>query len=58
MHLLDVLAAALVLGAAASFALGARALATTSDVEAFYFLVVGVAALRAGTQIARPGTSS
>lgn len=57
MALLDVLAACLVLGAAVAFAFGAMALTRSSDVEAVYFLVVGTVALRAGVQLARPGTS-
>lgn len=58
MQLLDVLAAALVLGAAVAFTFGALALARASDVEAIYFLVVGVVALRAGVQLVRPGASA
>lgn len=58
MQLLDVLGAILVLGAAAAFVLGASALARSSDVEALYYLVVGVVALRAGVQIVRPGVSA
>ena len=45
MQLLDVLAAALVAGAAAAFAFGATALSRSNDIEAIYFLVVGVVAL-------------
>ena len=58
MQLLDALAALLVLGAAAAFTLGALALTRANDVEALYFLVVGIVALRAGVQIVRPGTSA
>lgn len=58
MQLLDVLAALLVLGAAAAFAFGAIALTRSNDVEAFYMLVVGVVALRAGVQVVRPGASA
>jgi hypothetical protein len=58
MQLLDALAALLVLGAAAAFTFGALALSRSNDVEALYFLAVGVVALRAGVQIVRPGTSS
>jgi multisubunit Na+/H+ antiporter MnhG subunit len=58
MQVLDVLAAILVLGAAAAFALGAIALARANDVEALYMLVIGVIALRAGVQIVRPGASA
>lgn len=58
MQLLDVIAAMLVLGAASAFALGAVALARSNDLEALYLLVVGVVVLRAGVQLARPGTSA
>jgi hypothetical protein len=58
MALLDVLAALLVLGAAAAFALGATALSRANDIEAIYFLVVGIVALRAGIQVVRPGASA
>ncbi|HVH45164.1 MAG TPA: hypothetical protein VM925_22580 [Labilithrix sp.] len=58
MHLLDVLAAMLVFGAAAAFTFGAMALARSSDVEAIYFLVVGIVALRAGVQLVRPGAGA
>lgn len=58
MQVLDVLGALLVLGAAAAFTFGALALTRSNDVEALYFLVVGIAALRAGVQIVRPGASA
>jgi hypothetical protein len=58
MQVLDALAVLLVLGAAAAFTFGALALSRSNDVEALYFLVVGVVALRAGVQIVRPGTSA
>jgi hypothetical protein len=58
MQLLDALAALLVFGAAAAFTFGALALSRSNDVEALYFLVIGVVALRAGVQIVRPGTSA
>ncbi len=58
MQLLDLLAALLVVAAAAAFTFGALALSRSSDVEALYFLVVGIVALRAGVQVARPGTSA
>lgn len=56
--LLDGLAALLVIGAAAAFTLGAMALSRSNDLEALYLLVTGVVALRAGTQILRPGTNA
>jgi hypothetical protein len=58
MHLLDVLAGALVIGAAAAFTFGAMALARASDVEAIYYLVIGVVALRGGIQLVRPGANA
>lgn len=58
MQLLDALAAALVVGAATAFTFGALALARSSDLDALYFLVVGVVALRAGVQIVRPGAGA
>ncbi len=58
MQLLDLLGAALVIGAAAAFTFGAVALTKSNDVEALYFLVVGIVALRAGVQIVRPGASA
>jgi hypothetical protein len=57
MQLLDLLAALLVAGAATAFGFGALALSRANDVEAMYLLLVGFLALRAGVQIARPGTS-
>jgi hypothetical protein len=58
MQLLDVLAAVLVLGAAAAFTFGAMALSRANDVEAIYYLVVGIVALRSGVQLVRPGASA
>ena len=57
-QLLDVLAALLVVGAATAFTLGALALGRASDVEAIYYLVIGIVALRAGVQLVRPGASA
>lgn len=58
MQLLDWLGAALVIAAAAAFTFGAMSLARANDVEAVYYLVVGVVALRAGVQLVRPGASA
>jgi hypothetical protein len=58
MQLLDALAALLVIGAAAAFTFGAFALTRSNDLEALYFLIVGVVALRAGVQLVRPGASA
>jgi hypothetical protein len=57
MKALDIVAAVLVLIAAAAFGVGNAALARAEDVHALYWLVVGVAALRAGVQLARPGAA-
>ena len=56
--MLDVLAALLVVGAAAAFTFGAMALARASDVEALYYLIVGVVSLRGGIQLVRPGAGA
>ncbi len=58
MQLLDVFAGALIVGAAAAFMFGASALARASDVEAIYYLVIGIVALRAGVQLVRPGAGA
>lgn len=58
MQLLDVLAALLVLASAVAFGLGATALARSSDVEALYWLVVGVVSVRAGVALAKPEASA
>lgn len=58
MHFLDALAALLILGAAGAFTVGAMALTRANDVEAVYFLVIGVVAIRAGIQLVRPGASA
>jgi hypothetical protein len=56
--MLDVLAAMLIVGATAAFTFGAMALARASDVEAIYYLIIGIVALRAGVQLGRPGASA
>jgi hypothetical protein len=55
MHLVDVLAVVLLMAAGAALILGEGALARAEDLHALYWLAVGVAALRAATQVARPG---
>jgi hypothetical protein len=55
MQLVDVLALALVIAAGAAFVLGESALARADDLQAIYWLAVGIVSLRAGVQIARPG---
>lgn len=58
MHLVDVLAVALLVAAGAAFVLGEGALARAEDLHALYWLAVGVASLRAATQVSRPGVRS
>jgi hypothetical protein len=55
MHLVDVLAIALLVAAAIAFFLGEAALARAEDLQALYWLLVGIASLRAGVGIAQPG---
>jgi hypothetical protein len=55
MQLVDVLAVALLLAAGAAFLLGGSALARAEDLQALYWLAVGVVSLRAAVQDARPG---
>ena len=58
MQIVDVLAVALLIAAAAAFVLGEGALARAEDLHALYWLAVGVASLRAATQVARPGAKT
>lgn len=54
MQFADFLALGLVLLAAASFYMGQSALTGAEDLRALYWLVVGIVALRAAVQVARP----
>ena len=58
MRLIDVVAIALVVAAAGAFFYGETALARAEDLQALYWLVVGIASLRAGVGIARPGAKA
>jgi hypothetical protein len=58
MRTLDAIAAVLVLGAALAFIVGNAALARAEDVQALYWLIVGIIAVRAAVQIARPGAGT
>jgi hypothetical protein len=58
MKAVDVLAIALVAGAAAAFFVGEVAIARTEDLQGLYWLVVGVVCVRAGVQVARPGAKA
>jgi hypothetical protein len=55
MHVYDVVALVLLVGATAAFAVGGTALARAEDLAAAYWLVVGFVTLRAAVQIARSG---
>ncbi len=58
MHLVDLLAIALLVAAATAFILGEGALSRAEDLLALYWLAVGVVSLRAASQIARPGAKA
>jgi hypothetical protein len=58
MQFSDTLAIALAVAAAAAFVVGERALAREEDMFALYWLTVGVVALHAAVQIARPGAKA
>ncbi|GAC1589399.1 MAG: hypothetical protein NVS3B20_16690 [Polyangiales bacterium] len=52
-RLLDALAIVLLAAAGGSFFLGARAISAREDLHALYFMVVGIALLRAVSGLAR-----
>ncbi len=54
MHLVDVLALVVLVVGAVAFVLGGLALARASDLEALYWLVVGVVGVRASVLMVRP----
>jgi hypothetical protein len=58
MQLVDVLAIVLVVAAAVAFVFGETALARAEDLQAIYWLAVGVVSLRAAVQVARPGAKT
>jgi len=58
MQLVDVLAIVLLVAAVAAFWLGDVALTRAEDLKALYWLVIGVVAVRAATQVARPGAKT
>ncbi len=55
MQWVDVVAAALLVGAATAFGLGEVALARAQDLEALYLMVVGVVGTTAAVRFGRPG---
>jgi hypothetical protein len=56
-HVFDAVAILLLLLAVAAFGVGQAALARAEDLEALYWLVVGVVGVRAAVQLARPGNA-
>jgi hypothetical protein len=58
MQLVDVLAIALAIAAVVAFVLGEEALARAEDLQAIYWLIVGVVSLRAAVQVVRPGAKA
>jgi hypothetical protein len=58
MQAIDAVAILLALGAGVSFIAGSRALAGLDDMQAIYWLAVGMGALYAAVKIARPGAKA
>jgi|HubBroStandDraft_4_1064222.scaffolds.fasta_scaffold626023_2 hypothetical protein len=58
MHFVDVLAIALVVVAAVALFFGESALARAEDLQALYWLIVGIVSLRAAVQVARPAAKA
>jgi hypothetical protein len=56
-QLFDAVAILLLLLAVAAFGIGGAALARAEDLEAFYWLAIGVVGIRAAVQLARPGSA-
>jgi hypothetical protein len=52
-RLVDALALLLLLGAGAAFVVGARHLASREDLQAIYWMAVGIALVRATSNLAR-----
>jgi hypothetical protein len=55
---IDVVSVILLLGSAAAFTLGVRALGDRNDLESLYWLVIGALALRSATDMLRPKGAS
>lgn len=58
MQLVDVLAIVLVVAAGAAFAVGESALSRAEDLQALYWLAVGIVSLRAAVKIGQPGAKT
>jgi hypothetical protein len=54
MQLLDGIALAMLAAAGLAFGAGASSLARADDLKALYWIIVGVVAVRAAVQVARP----
>ncbi len=57
MHIVDAVALLLLLAAVAAFGLGEVALARSEDLEALYWLVIGIVGVRAAVQLVKPGNA-
>jgi hypothetical protein len=58
MQAMDALAIVLAVGAGVAFIAGERALARLDDMQAIYWLVVGMGSLYAAVRIAKPGAKA
>jgi hypothetical protein len=54
MQLVDVLALVVLIIGAVAFVMGGIALSRAADLEAFYWLIVGLVGVRASVQMVRP----
>jgi hypothetical protein len=58
MQAIDALAVLLAVGAGVAFIVGGRALARLDDMQAIYWLVVGMGSLYAAVKLAKPGAKA
>ena len=58
LHVGDVVAVVLLVGATVAFWFGSTALARSEDLKALYWLFIGIFALRASVQVVRPGAKT
>jgi hypothetical protein len=56
-HIADAVALLLLLAAVAAFGLGEAALARSEDLEALYWLVIGIVGVRAAVQLVKPSNA-
>lgn len=57
-RVVDIVSVLLLIGSAAAFTLGIRALGARNDLESLYWLAVGAVALRSSTDMLRPKGAS